>query len=691
MPLPCKVCGTDIPDRPPLLCPACLVESAIDFKRSKPGEHVPIDPQALNELIPEIEIVDIIGQGGMGTVYLGLDANDAVAVKVMAPELGENLELKQRFEREAKILSSLDHPGIVPLRRAGEANDLLYLVMNFIEGQTLRKRPPRSNEAIITLGQSLCEALHYVHGKGIIHRDLKPSNILWDDATGIAKITDFGLAKNHLLASDVTWLTSVNQALGTPRYMAPEQWTGKETTPRSDIYSLGAILYEFLTGTLPVGSFKKPSLVSRSHPNFDAPIMRALATNPSERFATAEEFGIALKIKPTRSKWWLILIPLILSLIFIFWPKNQSKKLAPIEKINVTLIDQAPAASALRSTANQYFGGIQIESDGKHILTGAPCSSENLSISGSGYAVIYQHVNDTLEQIAVLENPFPKKGDRFGYSVTIQDHIAICGAWGDRNQLGSVFVFEKRDTWDLTQTITPPTVNDSGRFGFRVELEENTLVIAGLDQVFIYSRKANTFELAQILKPESTGNHSSFGRSISLDHDQLAIGFMRDHEGSGSAAIYRKQDDLFFIEESLTTSTPTRNSQYGSDIAIHGDWLALAGWRTAKVALFKKTTEGWQEQIILDGMPHTEKGGGFGDSIWLQNNELLIADGSSKEQGAQIFSYRLTNNSWHLESLHRCAPRYHFGTSVMKHHNLILTGSKSNDQGRGGIFLIDSK
>jgi len=210
MPSPCRVCGADIPDRPPVVCPACLVASAIDFQSPKPGAHTPIAPESLNDLIPDIEIVDIIGQGGMGTVYLGLDHDQAVAVKVLASELSENPELRKRFERESEILSSLDHPGIVPMHRAGESGNFLYLVMDFIEGQTLEKRPPKNSAAISTLGQSLCEALHYAHQKGIIHRDLKPSNILWNDATGTAKIADFGLAKNSFSTADATLLTSVD-------------------------------------------------------------------------------------------------------------------------------------------------------------------------------------------------------------------------------------------------------------------------------------------------------------------------------------------------------------------------------------------------------------------------------------------------------------------------------------------------
>jgi|GEM_PF-5523494 len=567
----CQICGCDIPDSPLAFCPTCLVSSAIDFQQVKPGSHKAAAPDVINALIPEIEIVDIIGQGGMGTVYLGLDGEKAVAVKILAPELVENPELKRRFERESEILASLDHPGIVPLHHAGKSGDILYLVMDFIEGQTLDKRPPKNEDDIAALAQSLCAALHYAHQQGITHRDLKPSNILWDDATGTAKIADFGLAKNHLSSADATLLTSADQALGTPRYMAPEQWLGKEASPRSDLYALGAILYELLTSTVPVGSFKKPSLVSRSHPKFDQAIMRALATDPCERYATVEEFALALGATHRASKWPLALLTLIpLGIILplglcTFWPQDASKS---EPELKITVIDQPPAASALRDTRHQYFGGIQIESDGTRIISGAPCSSETMTISGSGYSVIHLTSESTLEQLAVLKNPTPEKGDRFGYSVDIEGQTAVCGAWGSRDQLGTVYIFRENQTWELSETITPPSEHDSGRFGFRVALQENTLVISATDTIFIYIRSEGPFQLTQVIEPPEKKTGASFARSISLDGEQLAIGFMRSHNGLGSAVIYRKHEGRFLLEDHLTVSVGARNSQYLSQDGV---------------------------------------------------------------------------------------------------------------------------
>src|SRR5438552_2055757 len=195
-----------------------------------------------------------LGAGAMGAVYRGryTKTNQLVAVKVMAPGLGStSASATDRFEREAKILKQLNHPNIVKLFGVGKHHGTRYLAMEYIEGESLdhvmARRGRITWEEVVTLGQQLCAGLQYAHEKGIVHRDLKPSNLMVL-ADGTVKLTDFGIAKDL----DVTQLTAANCTVGTAAYMSPEQCRGDPNiTAKSDLYSLGVMFYELLTGKKP--------------------------------------------------------------------------------------------------------------------------------------------------------------------------------------------------------------------------------------------------------------------------------------------------------------------------------------------------------------------------------------------------------------------------------------------------------
>jgi serine/threonine-protein kinase len=194
-----------------------------------------------------------LGSGAMGTVYLGRNTKTGqrVAVKVMAPELSRNRHATARFERESQILKQLNHPNIVKILSIGKSQGMHYYAMEYLEGESLDRVMDRRDriswEEVVRLGQQLCLALQHVHLQGIVHRDLKPSNFMLTK-DGTIKLTDFGIAKDL----DVTQLTSANCTVGTASYMSPEQCKGlKEITHKSDLYSLGVVLYELLTGRKP--------------------------------------------------------------------------------------------------------------------------------------------------------------------------------------------------------------------------------------------------------------------------------------------------------------------------------------------------------------------------------------------------------------------------------------------------------
>src|SRR5947209_509396 len=210
------------------------------------------------------EIVAPLGAGGMGEVYRARDTrlNRTVAIKILPSRFSENSEAKQRFEREARTISSLNHPNICTLHDVGQQDGIDYLVMEYLEGETLadrlRKGPPPVPQ-VLKYGMEICDGLEKAHRSGVVHRDLKPGNIMLTK-TG-AKLMDFGLAKTAVVnvdsSSSMTMtlstpvgshpLTAQGTLVGTFQYMAPEQVEGKEAGARSDIFALGAVLYEMAT------------------------------------------------------------------------------------------------------------------------------------------------------------------------------------------------------------------------------------------------------------------------------------------------------------------------------------------------------------------------------------------------------------------------------------------------------------
>ncbi len=253
-------------------------------------------------------LIEKAGRGGMSNVYKAHDiVNDrTVAVKILAPHLNLDDKFKSRFIREAKVLSDLDHPNIIPVIDYGEVNGLLFFVMPFMTygGLHLRiqKKPMNVKEAMRIVDQ-VCSALQYAHDKGVVHRDVKPSNILLDDE-GNCFLSDFGFA--HVDEASVSLTGSA--VIGTPAYMAPEQLQEGEVTPLSDQYALGVVLYRMSTGYLPFDA-ETPIAVALKHateplprprylnPNLPEPIERvlikALSKDPSKRYPTISEFNQA--------------------------------------------------------------------------------------------------------------------------------------------------------------------------------------------------------------------------------------------------------------------------------------------------------------------------------------------------------------------------------------------------------------
>jgi tRNA A-37 threonylcarbamoyl transferase component Bud32 len=302
----CPDCGAALPSNAPEgLCPQCLLQqgagsgvtpSALQDAHTGPypGPIPAPQPQELARHFPHLEILELLGQGGMGAVYKArqVKLDRLVALKVLPPEVGREPAFAERFLREARALARLSHSHIVGIHDFGEVEGLYYFVMEFVDGGNLRQlmsgRPVEPARAGHIVAQ-VCEALDYAHGEGVVHRDIKPENILVDRKGGV-KIADFGLARLVIRTPADFSLTGSRQIMGTPYYMAPEQIDRpQEVDHRADIYSLGVVLYELLTNKLPLGSFKPPSQQTRVDARFDAIVLRALAREPEQRYQTVGE------------------------------------------------------------------------------------------------------------------------------------------------------------------------------------------------------------------------------------------------------------------------------------------------------------------------------------------------------------------------------------------------------------------
>ena len=301
------------------ICPTCLLKQAALGTAADSIPATPWTPPSVEGVACEfeqLEIMELIGHGGMGAVYKARQKSlgRLVALKILAPQHADNPDFADRFSREGKILAEVNHPNIVTVHDFGRAGDFYFLLMEYVDGVNLRQAMTAGrltpNQALAVV-PPICEALQFAHDRGIVHRDIKPENLLLDKE-GRIKIADFGIARmlrtdaEGGLPSESTNVADTadsdggeaspeeltrDAVLGTPRYMAPEQRDHPaEVDHRADIYSLGVVLYEMLTGELPGATLLPPSRRVEIDVRLDEIVMRALDQNPNLRYLTATEF-----------------------------------------------------------------------------------------------------------------------------------------------------------------------------------------------------------------------------------------------------------------------------------------------------------------------------------------------------------------------------------------------------------------
>ncbi len=310
LPSPCPACGEPLPPEAPHgLCPRCLLQGLV----ADPAPPSDDSLEAIRRQFPDLEILELVGVGGMGRVYKARDplVDRDVALKILSPDRALDPEWTERFTREARALARLNHPHIVQVHRFGAAPQP-HLVMEFVDGVNLRQAMQAgglsAREALVIVPK-LCDALHYAHEHGVLHRDIKPENILID-TEGRVKIVDFGLAKLRNEGAPHVTLTQSGAKLGTLAYMAPEQIENpSEVDHRADLYSLGVVLYEMLTGELPLGRFPSPSEASGTDPRLDAVVLKTLEKKRENRFSDAVamrsgiEEAMTSAARPARRNW----------------------------------------------------------------------------------------------------------------------------------------------------------------------------------------------------------------------------------------------------------------------------------------------------------------------------------------------------------------------------------------------------
>jgi predicted Ser/Thr protein kinase len=291
----CPRCGAPVPTEAPQgLCPKCVLAQAAAAEAA-PTATVNIPSlERLATAFPQLQILELIGRGGMGFVFKARQPHldRFVALKLLPDSLAHDPHFAERFNREGRTLARLNHPNIVSIFDFGEAGGFYYLLMEYVDGVNLRQAMQAgrfSPAEALSIVPKICEALQYAHEEGILHRDIKPENILLD-ARGRVKIADFGIAKIVGDEKPDPALTATGAALGTPHYMAPEQFEKPATVDhRADIYSLGVVFYEMLTGELPIGRFALPSQKTPVDPRVDDVVMRTLEKEREKRFQSAGE------------------------------------------------------------------------------------------------------------------------------------------------------------------------------------------------------------------------------------------------------------------------------------------------------------------------------------------------------------------------------------------------------------------
>lgn len=596
----CPDCGTPMAASVDGMCPRCLLAdgwAADDSTPSNAEGGYSLD--YLRPLFPTLEIECLIARGGMGSAYLvrqkGL--NRKACLKILSPSLAGNPEFVERFRLEAEAIGQLNHPNIVTVFDASQVEDVLYILMEYVDGRNLKQyslEQSLSPDVILELLEQVASGLAVAHQRKIVHRDIKPANILIQSSDGLAKISDFGLAKleeTSLLGA----LTSVSLTIGTPRYMAPEQWeNARGANPSSDVYSLGVVFYELATGKLPSGRFELPSKLTKgAFPrSFDQIICKALATEPAERYTDAEEMVAAVsKAKARPGKRKLTLLGTTLAVlataglaIGLAVSNRGDQSVASDDRIRqIPESGDRPRWNYIFTAKAEFFKGVVQEGSlgrsvaifGDRVIAGAPEGGiKRIDTTGSGYFMVQHTQNDsTSERMEfansrplVIEDPDADWGDMFGYELSAnaignQPYLAVgspgrrrSGVRGSENSGRALIYFEEPDRKTWRRVVELGAVNRASAnpalYGYAVAASGSHVVVGapgfrstknsrtGAIGIYHYLED-NEWSEQWIVKPPLQSEVSDvaqnesvdFGSTVALDERFVVVGSPKDSQG----------------------------------------------------------------------------------------------------------------------------------------------------------------
>lgn len=636
--------------------------------------------------VGRFKLVRRIESGGMGVVYEAQDTalDRVVALKMIRACRFASAEEQRRFELEARAAARLDHPHIVPVHEVGEIDGHAFLSMKFISGESLAARLAQGRmetRVVVMLMVKLARAVQHAHEKDVLHRDLKPSNVLIDER-GSPWLIDFGMAR---LADAAAGLTVDGAQIGTPSYMAPEQAAGRtqDTSPATDVWALGAMLYQMLTGELPyrgenhlaimqaVINDAPPRLVPAARDEQDLAVLIewCLQKDPALRLGSAGVLAGELErwqagepvlsgrftpVQKGLRRRLLLPVAAVLALVLMtcaWFVMAKNPAVAPVILDTFVLPPDEPA------TAN--FGRA-VALHGGTLAVGAP-------LHEAGSVILFQQEKDRWARKAVLLPAEGHAGDEFGRAVALHGSTLVVGAHLEDNRAqnsGAVYVFERKDSaWVQTQVLKAATPQLNAGFGRAVAVHGDTIVVGSrledengvrdVGAVHIFVREAEQWEWqARLTAPQPASAHL-FGISVAVEAGTVLVGadgegvldvprhFYGQHQPSaGAAYVFSRTEGVWTLQSRLAPAKGCGGC-FGHSVALSGDTALIGAYRdnsgTAGIgstpdlaareagAAFVFVREGvqWHQQAYLKPH-HSVVGGRFGFHVSLEGSTAVI-------------------------------------------------------------------
>lgn len=735
-------------------CPRCLVRTALSATppSSSPasGRNEP-DLEEIAALFPGYEIVRLLGAGGMGLVYEArqIKLDRLVALKLLPADDGSlNPAFAERFTREARSLARLNHPDFVQIHDQGQVPGWFFIVMELVDGPdlacVLKRDGPLAPARAIRLFSRLCESLAEAHRLGIVHRDLKPANLLFD-RKGHLKVADFGLAKLVDHPDDTFTLTNEEAALGTPFYMAPEQRSGSpRVDQRADIYALGVVFYEMLTGALPAGNFKPPSqLVAVGHA-VDRVVLKALASDPADRFQSLSDMSRALDraARPVRRIVAAVLVIAVLLLagatVFLL---NRPGTNPPQEGITASADSSDPTGPpemdwsrvvtlASPHPEEQGYFGQYGDVAGDLYAVSAPGAGEfGPEVEQSGRVHLYRmRPQGAFNHLASLQAPAPHPRDRFGYPLDLsEDGKTLAVSAQAEDDSGSViYLYDSGDeevrAWKLRQTLTFGESFGGQDSQVRMVMSGEWMAVSSpeappAEAVRLYRRVNGWWKPHAVLTVDEDLNADShFGFLCKFYDDELYVNAYRAGRGlqhrSGALFVFAKGEaDTWRQVQKLTHSERPMFSYFGLDWTFPSpNCLAVGSFGdsgggalgSGAVVLFTRDDPGgrWKHLHKFRSPDPYAGRAGFGQQLVGDGDGLLMvlsSEGSRQDGGLRSLAhlFEITpERDPPLRLVRRLRPDAEekwLGRPLMSENHLVIAAPNVSVDGReavGRVYVV---